>query len=97
MTFEHEELIQNLKSKVQSLIALYEKAKEQNERLSHEREELVTRLEKRNNEFKDLETKYEILKVAKTVASVGENSHDAKIKINRIIREIDRCIALMNK
>jgi len=44
-----------------------------------------------------IENKYESLKLAKIIAPSSTDSHDAKIKLNRIVREIDRCISLLNK
>jgi hypothetical protein len=37
------------------------------------------------------------LKLAKAIALTDDTSHDAKIKVNRIVREIDKCIALLNR
>jgi len=31
------------------------------------------------------------------LAGNSEDSHQAKLKINRIVREIDKCIALLNR
>jgi phage shock protein A len=45
----------------------------------------------------DTEEKYNNIKLAKTIISVEDNAHDAKIKMNRIVREIDKCIALLNR
>jgi hypothetical protein len=46
----------------------------------------------------DLEKKHENLKMAKVLSSVpGEDVHETKIQVNRIVREIDKCIALLNR
>ena len=44
-----------------------------------------------------LEQKYDSLKMAKTIEAGSEDVHSTKIKINRMVREIDKCIALLNK
>jgi len=45
----------------------------------------------------ELVKKMEDLKFAKSLLGGDENSHEAKIKINRLVREIDKCIALLNR
>ena len=35
--------------------------------------------------------------MAKTIAASSEDAHDAKIKINRLVREIDKCISLLDR
>ena len=49
------------------------------------------------NANQDLSKKVEDLKFAKSLAGGSEDSHEAKIKINRLVREIDKCISLLNK
>jgi len=41
--------------------------------------------------------KNEQLKVANQLLSENEDNREAKQKINSLIREIDKCIALLNK
>jgi hypothetical protein len=45
----------------------------------------------------ELVKKQEDLKFAKSLLGADEDPHEAKVKINRIVREIDKCIALLNK
>jgi len=97
MTSEHEELVKSLKDKINIIITLYERSKEQTKQLQLEKEDLIHKLDSKEISFRDLEKKYEVLKLAKTIEASGDNSHDAKIKMNRIVREIDKCIALLNK
>jgi hypothetical protein len=41
--------------------------------------------------------KYENLKLAKMLVASEEENKDAKSRIQKIVREIDKCIALLNK
>ncbi len=97
MTNEHELILKSLKDKVKVIISLYERARDEAQELQNEREELLQKIEDKDKAYKELEEKHEVLKLAKTVAGTSENSHEAKIKINRIVREIDKCIAMMNR
>lgn len=48
-------------------------------------------------ELDELRHKYDVLKMAKSLDGETENKKDLKLKINEMVREIDRCIALLNK
>jgi len=55
----------------------------------------VERLEKKLNE---LEKKHENLKIAKVLSTLPDGDvHETKLQVNRIVREIDKCIALLNR
>ena len=77
-------------------MGFYEESRSHNEMLLQENENLNHALKQKEKELADLKEKYSHMKAAKSIASV-ESPHDAKIKINRIVREIDKCIALLNK
>jgi hypothetical protein len=47
--------------------------------------------------MKELEKKYERTKLTGALLGDGENAREAKRKITELVREIDRCIALLNR
>ena len=47
--------------------------------------------------LKEIEEKYNKLKISKALITSSEDVHDAKLRVNRMVREIDKCIALLNK
>jgi hypothetical protein len=94
---EHEELIIKLKDRIYAVIMLYEKEKENTKVLLQEKQSLAERLGQVQGELKAVEGKYESLKLGKMIEASSKDEHDAKIKINRIVREIDQCIALLNR
>jgi len=75
------------------------------EKLVHERDELLSEnvLLKQSQlryevEVKEWEKKYDTLKLAKSLTEGDSNdSTEAKKKVARIVREIDKCIALLNR
>ncbi len=97
MAVVNEEIVSSLRDKIITVISLLDKSKKENEGLRQENDYLRGDLKDKINRIKELEEKIETLKIAKTVVASSEDSHDAKIKINRIVREIDKCIALLNK
>ncbi len=86
-----------LKDKILDLISMYESQKEANNILKEENRNLIKETQLKEYEISELKQQYETLKIAKTLTSSSKDAHDAKIKINRIVREIDSCIGLLNK
>ena len=86
-----------LKLKVKRIVELYEKEKEKNCFLAKEKQELIDSYRIAEIKLKDLNTKYNKLKLAKIIVASSNDMHDAKLKVNRMLREIDRCIALLNR
>ena len=97
MTFEQEEMIRQLKYKVRLLMAKFQTLKRENEVLVAEKNELLTVIEKQKRENSNLEQQYTTAKLAKSVLIPSEDRETAKAQIKRIVREIDECIALLNR
>lgn len=91
------EINSEIKKKIQMLVAAYERIKQENEVLSLKKQELENQLKNKEQVVADLEERCSRLKLANALSGDGSDMHDAKIKVNRIVREIDRCIALLNR
>lgn len=96
MNNDYLHFINSLKDRVIQLIARFNEAKNKIENLEVLNIELKQKLEKKDLEKKDLIDKFNKLQLAKSVLASSDDSHEAKTKINRIVREIDNCIALLN-
>jgi chromosome segregation ATPase len=96
MEADNSEIIQTLSEKINELIILYEDLKLKNEQLTEEKISLNEKLNASKDELKELNNKYEHLKVAKEL-SLMKGSDAPKENIDKIVREIDKCIALLNK
>ena len=77
---------------------------EENDRLFAQNRELSLRRERvaeENRELKrtvaELERRIGILELRGGLAGGGADSKRAQARINRLMREIDRCLALMNR
>jgi cell division protein FtsL len=81
--------------KLNILLNRYEKLKVENLSLQEEKTELKEKIDKQNITLKNLEEKVKTLQIAKGEMDQGEKQ-SLKLKINEYIREIDRCIALLN-
>jgi len=57
---------------------------------------LESRIDELKLEVDELQGKNKVIQVAQSL-NTGEGSSDAKRRINELVREIDKCIALLNK
>lgn len=89
--------IQRLYSKMESLIAKYEAVNEQYQLSLNRIEELSKQIELHEQAIKQLEEKNKILKLSTSIQSEQGDNKAARKKINELVREIDKCIALLNK
>jgi predicted nuclease with TOPRIM domain len=97
MSTAHSDTFEQLQSRIQQLIGLYEKEKSANEQLRGEKSELKEKVRLDQGKLKDLQEKYNKLKISKALIASSNDVHDAKLKVNRMVREIDKCIALLNR
>jgi len=86
-----------LNRKIDDLLNRYISLKNQVSELKSEHEALKTKLQDREEEIKEIEKKYERVKLTGALLGESENAREAKRKITEMVREIDRCIALLNR
>ena len=96
MDSNQDQLVISLKEKVDTIVSMLEKSEEERTRLQKEKVHLSEQIKLKTVAFEELERRYDTLKLAKSILGSDGNSHDAKIRVNRIVREIDKCIALLN-
>ncbi len=97
MSESESQIFNQLKDKVSRIIELYDKEKDKNELLLKENQDLKERVKTAQQNLDDIQTKYNKLKIAKKIMASSTNLNDARLKVNRMVREIDRCIALLNR
>lgn len=89
--------LESIEKKVDMLLEYCDAIKEQNDLLLDDNEMLRKKLAEISSDYKELEEKHRILKLAKSVATTDEKTLDIKTKINDFVREIDKCIAILSK
>lgn len=95
---ETEQLIDSFKSKFAALVDKYNGLKAENARLAGENAELRQKLEEKDKELDNSKKEQNTQQLANTfLAASGNDPQEAKNKINKIVREIDNCIALLNR
>jgi len=71
--------------------------KRENLLLSQELEALNKTIALQKNALAELKEENKLIKLAKEMSMSGSDVHDLKIKINELVRDIDRCIDLLNE
>lgn len=88
--------ITSLHSKVEKLIILNKKNGDDVKRFKEENEALRHELKQSTKKKLELEEKVKILSLAKSLSNDEIGKNELKLKINELVREIDKCIALTN-
>ena len=88
-------MIDKLKERIQQLISVYETERQERKRL----EEALAKSEAQNETYAkqitELERTIDNLKLADAFKSGNTDNTEARKKIDRLIKEIDKCITLM--
>lgn len=97
MTEEERLFLVDLKSNTQKLFQRITDIESEKEQLKKHITELNKEIEAKEHENSELSQKIEQLKLATHFLSGLDENKEAKMKFNKLIREIDKCIALLNK
>ena len=96
MNAEYQSALSRLRNKIELLVSQYEHIKAENERMAIE----LTTLKIVNNENKtkinELDQKTNRLQIAGAFKASSADVKEAKQKVGKLIKEIDKCIALLN-
>ena len=97
MSVEQVEIFEGIRQKIQTVITRLKAQQEENKRLKKQNEDLQIAVQQKQLRIEELEEKNQKLSLVKGIMADGEDMQDARIQINRIVREIDKCIALLNR
>ncbi|MEA3448128.1 MAG: hypothetical protein U9Q98_06725 [Bacteroidota bacterium] len=96
MTAELREIITSIKDKTARLHAAYEKEKRKKYELTSKIQSLENENSELNEKIQKISQEFETIKLSKTLTN-KETKEETKGQINTLIRDIDNCIALINK
>ncbi|MDA3779198.1 MAG: hypothetical protein PF487_03035, partial [Bacteroidales bacterium] len=96
MGISNKEIIKELQERIEKLFSLYNVMMKDNDLLYKENIKLKTEIESQESEKNYLIDVNNKLKLSKSVLVSSKDKHEAKIKINKMVREIDKCISLLN-
>tara|TARA_R110000850_G_C9948714_1_gene463490 strand:+ start:1073 stop:1363 length:291 start_codon:yes stop_codon:yes gene_type:complete len=89
--------LDNIEQLTLQLVEKYEQARSDNESLRIQLRKLDEELTESRAKLEQLNEELKSAKIARAVAISSEDNELAKAKIATLVREIDRCIALLNE
>ncbi|HHV02922.1 MAG: hypothetical protein WCQ69_02080 [Bacteroidales bacterium] len=94
---QHAAIINPLKQKIEAFISLHERALTENSELNNKLQTLSEELNIYKKEKEELEQKVEKLQMAGALQTSSEDAKEAKQRIGKLIREIDKCLTMLNR
>ncbi len=91
------QIVDLLETNLSKVLLKYDNLKEENLLLKQRSEELVLQVSDKQQLINDLKQKEESLKIANTIVGSKEDKHLTKLKINTLIRDIDKCIIQLSE
>jgi hypothetical protein len=90
-------IVNKIEVKLGKLIANYQQVKQEKLILQQENEDFVASLKLKEIEILNLQEKVKLMNISKSVDASKQEVKETRLKINEYVREIDKCIALLNK
>ncbi|MEI7675201.1 MAG: hypothetical protein WCJ03_00360 [Bacteroidales bacterium] len=90
-------LISNFEARVRQLMHLCDSLKEENAQIRRAVSQKESQILTMEASLKELSAKYENLKLAQGFSLSEEDRKTAKLRYTKLVREIDKCIALLNE
>ena len=92
----HQRLVK-IRESVEAISLENKQLRGNNENLTQQLVELQKTIELQKNALYELKEENKMIKLAKEMSSANADVHDLKSKINELVRDIDKCIDLLNE
>ena len=97
MTEEEKKLLNSFETQLRHLIYLHDELKRENAELKKLLENEKLKNEKVQAQYDELEVSYTNLKTATAISLNGSDVKETKLRLSKLVREVDKCIALFNE
>ena len=97
MTEEEKKLLNSFETQLRHLIYLHDELKRENAELKKLLENEKLKNEKVQAQYNELEVSYTNLKTATAISLNGSDVKETKLRLSKLVREVDKCIALLNE
>ena len=97
MTEEEKKLLSTFETQLRHLMYLHDELKRENAELKKLLENEKLKNEKVQAQYDELEVSYTNLKTATTISLNGSDVKETKLRLSKLVREVDKCIALLNE
>ena len=97
MTEDHKRLLSVFEVRVRDLMALCNRQKEQIRELQDALIQKEDELQQTTKKIEELSIKYDNMLTARVVSVNEGEMKSAKMRLSKLVREVDKCIALLNE
>ncbi len=97
MTDAQKKTLTEFEARVRQFMFMYETLKLENDELKSQIAEKNEQLLQASEEIKSLKVKYDNLKMARIIAVRQDDFKGAKQRLSKLVREVEKCIALLNE
>jgi cell shape-determining protein MreC len=97
MSAEINDVLCGLSDKFEQLVSLCEKTRVEYSKVQQDNRALIERRQEQESRLAELEEKNKRLLITQAFTAANGNSEEAKEKISKIVRDIDKCITLLTK
>ena len=97
MTEEEKKLLSTFETQLRHLMYLHDELKRENAGLRKLLENEKLKNEKVQAQYDELEVIYTNLKTATAISLNGSDVKETKLRLSKLVREVDKCIALLNE
>ena len=88
---------ETIKNKIDKIAEKLSSLKKQNDELGFENKKLIENVKSYQKQIEELEKQLNFTKIAKSINLEKGDKKDIKKVINEYVREIDKCISLLNE
>ena len=96
MTEEEKKLLSTFETQLRHLMYLHDELKRENAGLRKLLENEKLKNEKVQAQYDELEVNYTNLKTATAISLNGSDVKETKLRLSKLVREVDKCIALLS-
>ena len=97
MTEEEKKLLNSFETQLRHLIYLHDELKRENAELKKLLENEKLKNEKVQAQYDELEVSYTNLKTATAISLNGSDVKETKLRLSKLVRDVDKCLALLNE
>lgn len=97
MTDEEKKRLDTFETQLRHFIYLHDETKRENARLKQALEAKEQECRGIQADFRTLEKRYTDLKTAMTISLNGSDVKATQVRLSKLVREVDKCIALLNE
>lgn len=97
MTDEEKKLLSTFEARLRHLIFLHDELKRENSELKQLLANKEAEYEKLQANYASLDKSYTDLKTAMAISLNGSDIKETKLRLSKLVREVDKCIALLNE